>query len=272
VVDRLWAPILAAVTSAAYVLAVLVAGPLPLPAEAIGLVTFNLIAMALITYIAAVIGREQRRAREEALRLSRFDLLTGLFSRAYLIGALEQEIRRAARAGRPFGLLMIDLDGLKAANDRFGHDSGDQLLREVADVLRRDIRVTTSPRATRATSSCSSCPRRTSAGRAGGREDQGRHRAPGDRQRARGHPHHGSIGLVTYPDDGRSSSELMRRADLAMYEAKRRGRDQIVRFARQSPAPPAPPPARATSAAPSAASPVVPLPSPGPAPWERGVR
>ena len=53
-------------------------------------------------------------------------------------------------------------------------------------------------------------------------------------------PHNGavvrtsaSIGIVSFPDDGRTSAELMRRADLAMYEAKRRGRDQIVRFARE---------------------------------------
>ena len=49
-----------------------------------------------------------------------------------------------------------------------------------------------------------------------------------------------SIGLVTYPDDGRTSTELMRRADLAMYEAKRRGRDQMVRFARETKVPMAP--------------------------------
>ena len=138
-------PLLAGIASAAYVIAVLVAGPSPLPSAAVGQVAFNLVALALITYVAAVIGREQRRARDEALRLSRFDHLTGLYSRAYLAGALEQEIRRAARSGRPFGLLMIDLDGLKAANDRFGHDSGDRLLRAVGDILRRDVRATDVP-------------------------------------------------------------------------------------------------------------------------------
>ena len=66
-------PLLAGIASAAYVVAVLVAGPSPLPSAAVGQVAFNLVALALITYVAAVIGREQRRARDEALRLSRFD-------------------------------------------------------------------------------------------------------------------------------------------------------------------------------------------------------
>ncbi|MGI8927844.1 MAG: GGDEF domain-containing protein, partial [Candidatus Limnocylindrales bacterium] len=47
-----------------------------------------------------------------------------------------------------------------------------------------------------------------------------------------------SIGLVTYPSDGRTWAELFRRADLAMYEAKRRGRDQIVHYGRDATAPP----------------------------------
>ncbi len=277
-------PLLAGIASAAYVIAVLVAGPSPLPSAAVGQVAFNLVALALITYIAAVIGREQRRARDEALRLSRFDHLTGLYSRAYLAGALEQEIRRAARSGRPFGLLMIDLDGLKAANDRFGHDSGDRLLRAVGDIMRGDVRATDVPARYAGDEFVLILPETEINGAALVAEkirvDIARLALSHDRALIRTTA---SIGLVTYPEDGRTAAELVRRADLAMYEAKRRGRDQIVRFARQvAPPPPAqrpasqqPPPnrpnppqtQRATTATGAQRGPV-PRQSAGPAPWE----
>lgn len=277
-------PLLAGIASAAYVIAVLVAGPSPLPSAAVGQVAFNLVALALITYVAAVIGREQRRARDEALRLSRFDHLTGLYSRAYLAGALEQEIRRAARSGRPFGLLMIDLDGLKAANDRFGHDSGDRLLRAVGDIMRRDVRATDVPARYAGDEFILILPETEINGAALVAEkirvDIARLALSHDRALIRTTA---SIGLVTYPEDGRTAAELVRRADLAMYEAKRRGRDQIVRFARQvapisappqRSAPP-PPPARPPITAPPPRPPAtgaqrgpVPRQSSGPAPWE----
>lgn len=234
--------ILALATSTAYVIGVLLPfNSAPATLADVGRIAFNLIALALVAYVSTVVGREQRRAREEALRLSRFDSLTGLHSRDYVLAEMEQEILRAARSGRPFALLMFDLDGLKAANDRFGHASGDTLLRAVADTLRGDIRIT------------------DVAARWGGDEfvlllpetdltgamlvadkvriDIGRLALPHDGLVVRTSA---SIGLVTYPDDGKSSTELMRRADLAMYEAKRRGRDQVVRFARETKADAAP--------------------------------
>lgn len=227
--------IMALATSAAYLIGVLIpVNAQPGTLADVGRVCFNLIALALVAYVTAIVGREQRRAREEALRLSQFDSLTGLHSRDYFLAEVEQEILRASRSGRPFALLMFDLDGLKAANDRFGHASGDALLRAVADALRGDIRIT------------------DVAARYGGDEfvlllpetdlngamlvadkvrvDVGRLALPVDGLVVRTSA---SIGLVTYPDDGRTSTELMRRADLAMYEAKRRGRDQVVRFARE---------------------------------------
>lgn len=232
----LGAAILAIGTSMAYLIGVLIPfNSVPSGAADLSRIAFNLIALALVAYVSAVVGREQRRSREEALRLSRYDSLTGLHSRDFFMAEMEQEILRAARTGRPFALLMFDLDGLKAANDRFGHASGDTLLRAVADTLRGDIRIT------------------DVAARWGGDEfvlllpetdltgamlvadkvriDIGRLALPHDGLVVRTSA---SIGLVTYPEDGKSSTELMRRADLAMYEAKRRGRDQVVRFAREA--------------------------------------
>lgn len=272
-VASLGAAVLAIVSSVAYILAVVLAFEAPPMTSAdFGQVAFNLIAIALVMYVASVIGREQRRARDEALRLSRFDSLTSLFSRAYFMAELEQEIQRATRTRRPFAVAMIDLDGLKAANDRFGHEWGDHLLRAVAEAVRGDIRVT------------------DVAARYGGDEfvlmlpetDLAGAMLVADKVRADiarvALPHDGavvrtsaSIGIVTFPDDGRTSAELMRRADLAMYEAKRRGRDQVVRFAREG----RNAPRHDTTAVGTAVGPGtggadvrVPPASPGRAPWD----
>ena len=139
--DWLWPAVLMLATAAAYLAGVFIApDSLPLDQAAVGVVSFNVIAFSLVAYVASAIGREQRRAREAAIWLSRSDALTGLPNRAHFQAQIEQEILRASRTGRPFGLLMIDLDGLKAANDRFGHASGAQLIQAVADVLRGDTR------------------------------------------------------------------------------------------------------------------------------------
>jgi diguanylate cyclase (GGDEF)-like protein len=243
----LWPAVLTAATAIAYLAGVLIApDSLPFDQAAIGVVMFNLVAFGLVAYIAGAIGREQRRAREEALRLSRSDSLTGLPNRLHLQSVIEQEILRASRTGRPFGLLMIDLDGLKAANDRFGHASGDRLIQAVADILRGDTRAIDLAARYAGDEFVLLLPETDLAGTMQVAEkvrvDIARLALPHDGALVRTSA---SIGLVTYPDDGRTSSELVRRADLAMYEAKRRGKDQIVRYARH-----------------------VPPRSPGPAPWE----
>jgi diguanylate cyclase (GGDEF)-like protein len=90
--------------------------------------------------VAAVVARAQRRSREAAIRLSTVDTLTELFNRAFLFAALDREIARSSRSGRGFCLLMLDLDGLKAVNDRHGHHVGDRLLRGVGDEIRTGVR------------------------------------------------------------------------------------------------------------------------------------
>src|SRR6478735_5670695 len=117
---------LAAAASAGYILAVVLGSPADtLGAESTAAVAVNLVAMILLAYAAMVIAREQRRARDAAIWLSTVDPLTGLFNRTFFFAALDREIARCARSGRGFCLLMMDLDELKAINDRQGHFQGD---------------------------------------------------------------------------------------------------------------------------------------------------
>jgi diguanylate cyclase (GGDEF)-like protein/PAS domain S-box-containing protein len=79
---------------------------------------------------------------ENARYLANYDSLTNLPNRAFFQDSLLQARNRAIRCKRSFGLLFIDLDGFKQINDTLGHSVGDQLLRSVADCLRRCVRET----------------------------------------------------------------------------------------------------------------------------------
>ena len=124
-----------------YILAVVLGSPAGItPSAAAATVGINLTALILLAYAAMVIAREQRRTRDAAVRLSTIDPLTGLFNRGFFFAALEREIARSARSSRGFCLLMMDLDELKAINDRHGHFHGDRVLRGVGDVVQAGVR------------------------------------------------------------------------------------------------------------------------------------
>jgi GGDEF domain-containing protein len=76
-------------------------------------------------------GRLYRRAEQEAIR----DGLTGLYNHRHFQERLRQECRRAERYGMPLSLLILDLDAFKSFNDQFGHQTGDEALREVGQIL-----------------------------------------------------------------------------------------------------------------------------------------
>jgi diguanylate cyclase (GGDEF)-like protein len=84
--------------------------------------------------------RENRRLFEEVQRLAMTDALTGLFNRRKLDDALELELERVRRYGRSLSTIMIDLDNLKHINDAYGHAAGDQVLKQVADVIQSQVR------------------------------------------------------------------------------------------------------------------------------------
>jgi len=75
-------------------------------------------------------------------RLANFDHLTGLPNRNLLFEHLRKSLQQARRQRRMLALLLVDLDGFKKVNDTFGHDMGDELLRQIAERLRQCIRAT----------------------------------------------------------------------------------------------------------------------------------
>ncbi|OGN87779.1 MAG: hypothetical protein A2X23_07095 [Chloroflexi bacterium GWC2_73_18] len=195
-------------------------------------VAFNLVALSLLSYLTVVVVREQRLARDSAVRLSVEDSLTGLYTRGYCHAAIEREIQRAGRSGRDFCLLMMDLDDLKPINDTYGHHVGDGVLRGVAGVIAANIR------------------RIDTAARYGGDEfvvllpetDPTGAFVVAEKIRAGvaaiSWPVDGtaiststSIGIVAHPGDGTTVDGLLKSADAAMYVSKRLGKDRVVTFA-----------------------------------------
>lgn len=85
-------------------------------------------------------GNELKKAHARIEELAQTDELTGLSNRRYIIRALHDEAERAIRGRTPFSVAIIDLDFFKRINDRYGHPTGDEVLKTVARSLRANIR------------------------------------------------------------------------------------------------------------------------------------
>ena len=167
---------------------------------------------------------------EESVELAVTDALTGLHNRRYLETHLNALAEQARASGRPLSLLLADVDNFKVINDTHGHDAGDRVLRELALRFRRNTR--------NIDLAC----------RIGGEEfvivmpDTGPERALqiGERLRsaiaaepiqANGDTHlevTASVGIATLDGPHDSPEALMKRADQALYGAKRGGRNRVV--------------------------------------------
>src|SRR5689334_12383 len=154
------------------------------------------------------------------------DHLTGLANRRRFERQLEREVARMERYGHPFSLLMIDIDSFKDLNDSFGHDAGDDAIRRLSKVLREGTRGI------------------DLAARIGGEEfavllvETSKEGGCDVAERLRvaiksleipqaGHIT-ASFGVAECPRDAQTANDILKAADVALYEAKRNGRDQVV--------------------------------------------
>jgi diguanylate cyclase (GGDEF)-like protein len=197
----------------------------------------RLVMLLAIAAMTARIRGDQQRLRGinrrlaellgDAERLARTDALTGLANARAFVERLRQEVARAQRDHTPLCLAYVDIDNFKAVNDAHGHAAGDELLRTVAQAIRETVRT-------------SDVEARLGGDEfavlfVGAREDAAE--AAAQRLLARlmriGERYPGldlgaSIGLASYPTPGATAEEMIRTADAAMYEAKRRGKARVA--------------------------------------------
>lgn len=155
------------------------------------------------------------------------DSLTGLLNRRGFNQAVESALARSDRSAKPMAILYLDLDGFKRINDSLGHDAGDRILRRVAELLKECMRpydVLARMGGDEFTALLDGLEHPEDAARVAEKLiDQVSIRQQIDGIEV---TLGASIGIATYPECGSSLDGLLRAADIAMYEAKRSGRQQ----------------------------------------------
>lgn len=173
---------------------------------------------------------EAEHETEELHHLAATDPLTGINNRREFMARAEAEWMRASRYGRPLSVLMIDIDLFKRVNDQYGHDAGDEVLIRIAQLCDTQARMS------------------DIAGRLGGEEfavllpetgvgdaflvaERLRDTLAGEVVSVNGVGIAVSVSVgVSEGAQASSLEELMKHADLALYEAKRLGRNRVCRF------------------------------------------
>jgi diguanylate cyclase (GGDEF)-like protein/PAS domain S-box-containing protein len=167
----------------------------------------------------------QRAAEENIRHLANYDPLTGLPNRTLLTDRISQAIRHAERSHEPFALMFLDLDRFKHINDTLGHACGDKLLREVAGRLEQSVRLQDTVSRLGGDEFVLLLPGTPSGGAAVVAEKLLANVAKPcliDLHELAVTP---SIGIAMYPNDGTDFTTLSKCADIAMYRAKREGRN-----------------------------------------------
>jgi diguanylate cyclase (GGDEF)-like protein len=182
-------------------------------------------------------ARDQLAQTNEGLRaanrtletLAITDGLTGLYNHRHFQDTMDKEIRRCDRESRLLSLLLIDIDHFKQYNDRFGHTEGDSALRRVSGQIAAKIRSTDMAFRYGGEEMAVLLP---SCGKEQATEVAEKIRTAVSSSTARsgrfGAKTTVSIGVATFPADGRVARALVDTADAALYQAKAEGRDRVI--------------------------------------------
>ena len=194
------------------------------PEDAQLLWTLALVAESLLT---------REHANEGLLTFAFTDYLTGLKTRGYFEQQLELEIKRCERKKTGLALIMIDIDFFKQLNDRYGHHVGDQVLRDVAALLTKDMREVDTVARYGGEEFVIILPETSGPGAV--RVAQRLRRSIEQARFFAGGPNAIehltiSLGIAMYEADARFKRDLIQFADTALYEAKSRGRNQVVMY------------------------------------------
>ena len=156
------------------------------------------------------------------------DELTGLANRRRFMEVVELELKRAERFQSPLGLLLVDLDDFKLVNDRFGHGTGDEVLRALSDVFRESLRDVDLAARLGGEEFAVLLPETDYSGAAGVAERLRASLASLELQAPDGEPFGvtASFGVGVYPE-AQSVDELLRTADAALYRAKAEGKNRV---------------------------------------------
>ncbi|MDD5668611.1 MAG: sensor domain-containing diguanylate cyclase, partial [Candidatus Omnitrophica bacterium] len=195
---------------------------------------YNLDDLRLLMTIADIgaVALENDELYRKTKELAIHDGLTRLYTKGYFLERLKEECKRSLRQKRVFSLLLIDLDFFKKYNDEFGHPAGDIILQKVSGII----------------ADCAA-EKNALVSRFGGEEfcvvffgiDKEKALEEAEEMRRqigdasfvlRNVPTRVtlSIGVASFPDDAENETELMMRADKALYEAKENGRNRVAAY------------------------------------------
>ena len=171
---------------------------------------------------------ERRRFEQRLQYLADHDSLTGLLNRRRFRAELEQKVSFNERYGGQGAVMVIDIDHFKGVNDTLGHHAGDNLIRRVADILRKRARTTDTVARLSGDEFAVLIPQVDEAGARQLGEDLRAAIAAGAAPEERDSPVTASIGVAIYGSEQRGGEAVLVAADLAMYRAKQDGRDRIA--------------------------------------------